>query len=350
MQLLEFTDRGIYCPKADVYLDPWKPVKKAIISHGHSDHATWGHESYLCTVGTAPIIKHRLQLTTNIQVAEYEETVTINGVNFSFFPAGHIPGSAQVRVEHQGEVWVFSGDYKLQLDNISEPFAPLRCHTFITESTFGLPVYRWKPPREVSDEMNSWWRKNQSEGKVSVIAGYTLGKSQRILKNVDASIGKIFVHGAVDVMNNILGQCGVVLPPTERVVKEMKRQDFEGALVVCPPSAVGSLWIRKFYPYSVGIASGWMLLRGARRRRGVDRGFVMSDHADWNDLNLVVKETGAEKVFVTHGYSEIFTQWLNEQGTEAYEVKTQYEGELSEMVESTASNEEASSDQLTGNE
>jgi putative mRNA 3-end processing factor len=350
MHLLEFTDRGIHCPQADAYLDPWKPVQRAIISHGHSDHATWGHQSYLCTTGTAPIIRHRLSLGNNIQQAAYGEVISINGVKFSFHPAGHIPGSSQIRVEYNGEVWVFSGDYKLQPDNISEPFAPLKCHTFITESTFGLPVYRWKPQAVVSEEINSWWKKNQSEGKVSVIAGYTLGKSQRILANVDPSIGKIMVHGAVDVMNKILEANGVLLPPTERVTKEMKRQDFEGSLVVCPPSAVGSLWMRKFYPYSVGIASGWMLLRGARRRRGVDRGFVMSDHADWDDLNKVVKETGAERIFVTHGYAEIFTQWLNENGVEAHEVKTQYEGELGEMVESTTSGEERDTDKAANEE
>jgi putative mRNA 3-end processing factor len=337
MSLLEFTDRGIYCPQADVYLDPWKPVKRAIISHGHSDHASWGHGSYLSTTGTGPIIRHRLALTDNLQTAAYGEAVMLNGVRFSFHPAGHIPGSAQIRVEHHGEVWVFSGDYKLQHDNLSEPFEPLRCQVFITESTFGLPVYHWKPQQEVVNEINSWWRKNQSEGKVSVIAGYTLGKSQRILRNVDPSIGKIFVHGAVDVMNQILQQQGFQLPPAYRVTSEMKKQEFEGALVVCPPSAVGSTWIRRFLPFSLGIASGWMLLRGARRRRGADRGFVLSDHADWNDLNTTVKETGAEKVFVTHGYSEVFTQWLRENGLEAQEVRTQYEGELGEMVETATS-------------
>ncbi|HYG18762.1 MAG TPA: ligase-associated DNA damage response exonuclease [Ohtaekwangia sp.] len=334
MSLLDFTDRGIYCPAADVYLDPWKPVKRAIISHGHSDHASWGHGQYLCTVPTAPIIRHRLSLRDNVQAEPYGRPVFINGVRFSFHPAGHIPGSAQIRVERNGEVWVFSGDYKLEADHLSEPFEQQRCQVFITESTFGLPVYRWHPQEQVVNEINTWWRKNQLEGKISVIAGYTLGKSQRIIKNVDASIGKIFVHGAVDVMNDVLRQQGIALPETHRVTKETKKQEYEGALVVCPPSAVGSPWIRRFLPYSLGIASGWMLLRGARRRRGADRGFVLSDHADWNDLNSTVRATGAERVFVTHGYSEVFTRWLNETGIEAQAVKTEYEGELGEMSES----------------
>lgn len=344
MALLDFNDKGIYCSKADVYLDPWKPVKRALITHGHSDHARWGNESYLCTVAASSIIRHRLQLTTNLQTIEFGEPITINGVQFSFHPAGHIPGSAQIRVEYQGEVWVFSGDYKLQADGISEPFEPIKCHVFISESTFGLPIYRWRPQHEIFEEMNAWWRKNQDDGKVSVVAGYALGKAQRILRNIDPSIGRIFVHGAVDKVCHILTQQGLHLPPIERVTPEMKKKDFEGGLVVCPPSAVGSPWLRRFDPYSLGIASGWMNLRGARRRRGADRGFILSDHADWDELNLAVKETGAEKTFITHGYSEIFSRWMNESGIISSEIKTQYEGELGEIIEGadTETNESVS--------
>jgi putative mRNA 3-end processing factor len=338
MALLEFTDRGIYCPRANVYLDPWKPVDKALITHGHSDHAHFGHKNYLCTESSSPIIAHRLN-SPDIQTLKYGEQLAIGDVHFSFHPAGHIPGSAQIRVEYNGEVWVFTGDYKLEPDGISEPFEIVKCHTLITESTFGLPVYKWKPQPEIFGAINEWWKGNQLEGKVSVIAGYTLGKSQRILKNVDSSIGKIFVHGAVDVMNNVLKSHGLDLPQAHRVTPEHKKQDFEGALVICPPSAVGSPWIRKFLPYSLGIASGWMSLRGARRRRGADRGFALSDHADWYDLNKTVRETGAQKVFATHGYSEIFSQWLNEKGIEAHPVKTAYEGELNEIVENATTEE-----------
>jgi putative mRNA 3-end processing factor len=333
MAVLEFNDRGIYCRKADVFLDPWKPVKKALITHGHADHAGWGHEQYLCTTSAGPVIQHRLQITHQLQTVNYGEKIVINGVQFSFHPAGHIPGSAQIRVECNGEVWVFSGDYKLQPDNLSEPFEPVKCDVFISESTFGLPIYKWKPQQEVFEDINRWWKKNQEDGKVSVIAGYSLGKAQRILKNIDASLGKIFVHGAVDNITTILRNQNIFLPPTFRVTPDMKRKDFEGALVVCPPSAVGSPWLRRFDPFSLGITSGWMNLRGARRRRGADRGFVLSDHADWDDLNSAIHETGAHRVFITHGYSEIFSKWLQEQGIESSEVKTQYEGELSEIVE-----------------
>jgi len=251
----------------------------------------------------------------------------------SFHPAGHIPGSAQIRVEHKDEVWVFSGDYKIQDDGISEPFELVRCNVFITESTFGLPIYKWKPQQDVFHDINEWWVKNQGEGKSSVITGYTLGKSQRILMNVDSSIGKIFTHGAVDSINKVMRSQGMNLPDAPRVSDDIPKEDLKGALIICPPSAVGSPWVRRFLPYSLGVASGWMKLRGTRRRRGADRGFVLSDHADWNDLNAVIRGTGAQKVYVTHGYSEIFAHWLNTLGIEAHEVKTKFEGELGEMAE-----------------
>jgi putative mRNA 3-end processing factor len=344
MSLLEFNDRGIYCARADVYLDPWKPVKRALITHGHSDHARLGHERYLCTLPASPVIQYRLQLTHQLEAVDYGEVVTINGVKFSFHPAGHIPGSAQIKVAYHGETWVFSGDYKIENDNLSESFEPVKCNTFISESTFGLPIYKWTSQSEVFDDINTWWQKNIDDGKVSVIAGYSLGKAQRILRNVNPSIGKIFVHGAVDNITAILRNQNISMPLTIRVTPEMKRKDFDNALVVCPPSAVGSPWLRRFDPYSLSIASGWMNLRGARRRRGADRGFVLSDHADWNDLNKAIRETGAERVYITHGYSEIFSHWLNENGIEASVVKTQYEGELSEIIEGTESETVASAD------
>jgi putative mRNA 3-end processing factor len=340
VDLLQFTDKGIFCQQAGVYLDPWKPVDKAIISHGHSDHAYFGHKLYLCTTDALPVIKHRLFLQDNIHGVPYGESVTINGVDFSFHPAGHIPGSAQIRAAYKGEVWVFSGDYKLENDNISTPFEPVKCHAFITESTFGLPVYKWKPQQEVFAEINQWWLKNREQGKTSVIAGYTLGKAQRVLKNVDAAIGKIFTHGAVDSINQVMRTQGLDLPEAPRITDDIKKEDIKGALVICPPSAVGSSWMRRFLPYSLGVASGWMKLRGTRRRRGADRGFVLSDHCDWNDLNTAIKETGAQRIFVTHGYTEIFAQWLNTQGVEAKEVKTKFEGELGEMAETATAGEE----------
>jgi putative mRNA 3-end processing factor len=333
VSFIQFTDRGIYCEQANVYLDPWKPVEKALITHGHADHARPGHQHYLCTEGSKAIIQYRLNTTSPVQSVQYGEVIMINGVNFSFHPAGHIPGSAQIKIEYKGEVWVFSGDYKTDDDGLSTPFEPIRCNTFITESTFGLPIYKWRPQAEIFGDINTWWKKNNLEGKVSILAGYSLGKAQRILKNVDPSIGKIFTHGAIENINKIIRNEGADMPPTLQIVKETKKQEWQGALILCPPSAIGSIWMRKFQPYSLGIASGWMSLRGTRRRRGADRGFALSDHADWAGLNSAVQETGASCVYVTHGYTEVFSKWLSEKGIEAHAVKTQYEGELSEITD-----------------
>ncbi len=332
MALLEFTSKGIYCAQADVFIDPWRPVKKALITHGHADHSRWGHDYYLSTHAAKPIIKYRLG-NINIQSANWGEKVQINGVHFSFHPAGHIIGSAQIRVEYKGEVWVASGDYKLEDDGIATPFEPIKCHTFITESTFGLPVYRWKNQQEVFNNINQWWAKNKAEGKVSVLTGYALGKAQRLLCYLDTSLGKIFTHGAVENVNQVMRENGVHLPPTIRVVQGMKSKDFIGHIVVATPSAVGSPWMKKFKPASVGMASGWMALRGARRRRSADRGFILSDHADWDSLNEAIAATGAQRIYVTHGYTDIYSRWLTEQGYEAYPVKTEYEGELNEISE-----------------
>ncbi|NNE21284.1 MAG: DNA ligase-associated DEXH box helicase, partial [Rhizobiales bacterium] len=216
MQLLEFTERGIYCRQADVYIDPWKPVGRALITHGHADHARSGHDHYLSTNSAAPVIRYRLG-DIDLQTTGFGENCTINGVAFSFHPAGHIPGSAQIRVEYAGEIWVVSGDYKVQADNLSEPFEPVRCHAFISECTFGLPVFNWRPQTEVMDEINDWWRENAAQGRVSVLGAYSLGKAQRVMMGVDNSIAPIFTHGAVENTNVVLRRQGLDLPATERV-------------------------------------------------------------------------------------------------------------------------------------
>ncbi|MFA0964631.1 ligase-associated DNA damage response exonuclease [Roseivirga sp. BDSF3-8] len=335
--LLVFTDKGIYCPQGKFFIDPWKPVNRAIITHAHSDHARWGSKYYLSHLHSIPVLKHRLGHDITCEGIDYGEPRMINGVQVTFFPAGHIPGSAQARVTYKDEVWVASGDYKTEDDGFCTPFEPVGCHTFITESTFGLPIYKWEKQADIFKEVNQWWQKNKSEGKASILCGYALGKAQRMLTNIDPSIGKIFVHGAIHNTNEALLQAGLKLPDTERVTADTNKKEFPGSLIVAPPSALGSSWIRKFRPYSSAIGSGWMNLRGAKRRRAVDRGFILSDHADWNGLNEAVKATGAQKVFVTHGYTAAFSFWLKGKGIDAEEVKTQYEGELSEINEGSSS-------------
>ena len=327
--LLEFNDKGIYCSQADVYLDPWKPVKNAIITHGHADHARWGHERYITHSSNVPIIKHRLGIN-NVVGKEWNESFVINNVKFSFHPAGHIIGSAQIKVEHKGEVWVFTGDYKTENDGISVPYEPVRCHTFITECTFGLPVFKWLPQAQVMDDVNNWWAENRAEGKTSVLFGYSLGKAQRLLKFLDPSIGTIYTHGAIENMTQVL-RSQVDFPETTLVTRETKKEELLGNIVLAPPSAHGSTWIRKMTPYVTGSASGWMAFRGARRRRAVDKGFVISDHCDWQGLLESIAATGAEKIIATHGYSDLFSKYLRELGYDARTAKTQYEGELGEM-------------------
>lgn len=321
--MLQFTKRGIYCPQAGVYIDPWLPVDKAVITHGHSDHARWGMGHYLCHPHTAAILRLRLGKEIAVQPLEYGQEVTENGVRISLHPAGHIIGSAQVRLEYRGEVCVVSGDYKLLPDGISPAYEPVRCHTFVTESTFALPIYRFPEPASVLSEINQWWRQNAAEGFNTVLLAYALGKSQVLLHHLDPATGPVFVHGAVATVNTALAGVGYHFTG-EHITPETDRGTIKGAAVVAPPSALGSPWLKRLSPYRIALCSGWMQLRGARRRRGVDRGFVLSDHADWNQLNTAVAATGAEKVYVTHGYEEPFARWLRqEKGLAAHEVHLQ---------------------------
>ncbi|KAF0674953.1 ligase-associated DNA damage response exonuclease [Profundibacterium mesophilum] len=324
--LLTFTDDGIYCPEGDFYIDPWRPVDRALITHGHADHARDGMRRYLATDLAAPVMRHRLG-EISLETLRYGERREIGGVTVSFHPAGHVPGSAQIRVERGGEVWVASGDYKLEDDGLSTPFEPVPCHAFITESTFGLPVFKWRPQAEIAEAMNAWWRGNAAEGRASIIGVYALGKAQRLMRMLDPSIGPILTHGAIENTNAVLRAQGIALPPTLRVTPDLVARDHPGAMVLATPSALGTHWPRRFGPAQTALASGWMGLRGVRRRRAADRGFIISDHADWAALNTAIAATGAERVFVTHGYTSIFSRWLSEQGYDAAIVQTAYEGE-----------------------
>jgi putative mRNA 3-end processing factor len=326
MSGLTFTDKGIYCASGDFYIDPWRPVARALITHGHSDHARYGMGSYLATHDALPVIRHRLGDITAEGIA-YGEVRQIGGAQVSFHPAGHVPGSAQIRVEVAGEVWVASGDYKVVDDGLSAPFEPLRCHHFITESTFGLPVFTWPDQAVVAAEINQWWQACAAAGKTAFLGAYALGKAQRLLNMLDPSIGPVLTHTAVENTNAVLRGQGLSLPDTIRADASFDPKAHPGALVLTPPSAFDSAWSRKFGASESAFASGWMALRGIRRRRSGDRGFVISDHADWGGLLWAINQTGAENIYVTHGYTDIFTRYLNEQGWNAQVVPTQFEGE-----------------------
>ncbi|MGY8908969.1 MAG: ligase-associated DNA damage response exonuclease [Flavobacteriales bacterium] len=323
MKLVKFTKKGIYCIPGKFYLDPWFPVEYAIISHGHADHSRPGNKHYLCQNDSKAIIKHRLGQDISIESLGYNEPKNINGVQVSFFPAGHVIGSAQIRLEYKGYVVVFSGDYKTQPDFISTPYEPVKCHEFITESTFGLPIYKWKKEEELQAELQNWVLQNQQNNRTSVFLGYSLGKAQRIMKLIEG-VDDIYVHTAINNLNNAISGSGIELPKTTLLNYDFKKADIQNKIVILPPALLGSRMLKKIPNAATAICSGWMHIRGNRRWKGVDAGFSISDHADWDGLLEAVKATGAEKVHVTHGSQAVFSKYLNEIGIEAYELKTEF--------------------------
>jgi putative mRNA 3-end processing factor len=331
MPLIDFTNKGLYCRAGDFYIDPWKPVDRAVITHGHSDHARWGSKYYLCHHHTKPILQLRLG-PNQYQSVGWNEPVYMNGVRLTLFPAGHIIGSSQIRIEYEGEIWVVSGDYKTEDDGLSGLFEPVKCHTFITECTFGLPIYKWKPQQEIYSNIKQWVQKNQQQKKTSVLIAYSLGKAQRLLQPLSEVSDKIFVHGAVFNMHMALVNAGWKLPFVQRVTPETPKEDLAGSVVIAPSSAEGSPWMRRFTPYEVGICSGWMQVRGNVRRKNADAGFILSDHADWQGLIDSCKATEAECVYATHGFQAAFSRYLTEQGIDAREVHTEYGGEEEEEL------------------
>jgi putative mRNA 3-end processing factor len=331
MTLLRLTGQGLYCEAGGFHVDPWGSVDRAVVTHAHGDHVAWGCRHYLTSAEGAGVLRARLSDDAPIQAAPYGRSFDLNGVRVSLHPAGHILGSAQVRLEHRGEIWVVSGDYKTDPDPTCTPYEAVRCHTFVTESTFGLPIYRWPPQAEVLHEVNRWWRSNQDAGRTTLLYGYALGKAQRLLAGLDPAIGPILTHGAVERMTAAYRAGGVVLPPTTHAAA-MERADRGRAIVIAPPSADGSTWIRRFGEHATGFASGWMLVRGTRRRRSLDRGFPLSDHVDWPSLMAAIDATGAERIWVTHGYTGPVVRWLRELGRDAVAVETRFEGERADLA------------------
>lgn len=334
---------GLWCEAGAFYIDPWRPVARALITHAHADHARRGHDRYLASAEGASALRARLGAIT-LETLDWGESLDIDGVRVSFHPAGHVLGAAQIRLEHRGEVWVLSGDYRIEVDRSCTGFEPVACDVFVTESTFGLPVYRWPAQKEVFDDILQWWQGNAGEGRASVLYCYAFGKAQRILCGVadaaDAACGAglavsalpgpIVCHGAAEPLNRVYREAGVTLPPTFVADQVSDRALLSRALVLAPPSAAGSPWRRRFADASEAFASGWMQVRGARRRRAVDRGFVLSDHADWPGLQQAIAATGAQRVIVTHGYEAVLVRWLQEHGLQAQSFDTEYGREAEE--------------------
>jgi putative mRNA 3-end processing factor len=314
--------QGLYCPPGDFYIDPMRAVPRAVITHAHADHARTGHGAYLCAAPGAGVLRARLGKIA-LQTLGYGETLEINGVTVSLHPAGHVLGSAQVRLAHGGQVWVVSGDYKTEADPTCAAFEPVRCDCFITESTFALPIYRWRPAAEVFGEVNAWWQGNVAAGRPSLLLGYSLGKAQRLLAGVDARIGPIVTHSAMDPLSEAYRAEGVALPQTLGLNEVKDPTLWSRALVIAPPNAASGAMGSALALASSAMASGWMQLRGMRRRGGADQGFVLSDHADWPGLVGAIAATGAQRVIVTHGQEAVLVRFLQEQGLQASTMVTE---------------------------
>ncbi len=332
LRLIEPGPCGLYVEAGDFWIDPWKPVDRAVVTHAHGDHAAWGCERYLCSAEGLEVLRHRVHPGAAMESLPYGGTTTINGVSVSLHPAGHLLGSAQVRVEVDGRVEVVTGDYKIAADPTCTAFEPVRCHRLISECTFGLPIYRWEDDAVIADQINTWWRGNLEEGRSSVVLAYALGKAQRLLAMLDWSIGPIAVHGSVRKFVEVYREAGIAMPELADVSSPAAVKAIKGkSLVVAPPSTLGTPWLKKFGPFGTSFASGWMMVRGNRRRRGVDRGFVLSDHADFAGLLEAVEATGCESVGATHGSTDAFARYLREvKGLDADVVPTRYEGEAEE--------------------
>ncbi|MBA2301583.1 MAG: ligase-associated DNA damage response exonuclease [Acidobacteria bacterium] len=329
--MLKETAQGLYCPAGDFHIDPWEPVERALITHAHGDHARPGSAAYLCTPHTAGLLRRRLGADITLQTIDYGVPLAVGGVNVSFHPAGHVLGSAQIRIDASEGVWVVGGDYKRAPDPTCVPFEPVRCDTFITESTFGLPLYRWDDTALVLRDITSWWDANREAGRASVIFCYTLGKAQRLLAELSSVTDRpVYAHGMMLGMMDAYREAGVSLPPVKPVIEaggRSNRATFAGELVLAPLSARGTPWMRRLGTISDAFASGLMRVRGVRRQRAYDRGFVISDHADWPALLATIAETGASRVLATHGYAEPLARHLRAQGLDSGVIRTAWEGE-----------------------
>jgi putative mRNA 3-end processing factor len=326
--MLTETPAGLYCEAGDFHVDPWGPVPRAVITHAHGDHARAGSAAYLCADACAPLLRRRFGPDTAIASQAYGATLGMGATTVSFHPAGHVLGSAQVRIEGPDGVWVISGDYKRAADPTCAPFEPVRCDVFVTESTFGLPIYQWDEASTVVGELVDWWDANAGRGLASIVFCYTIGKAQRLLAEIArVTDRRVWVHGMLLPMIDVYREAGVVMAPVETLVERPRGTSFAGEIVLAPPSARGTPWMRRLGDLSDALASGLMRVRGVRRQRAYDRGFVISDHADWPALLATIRESGAGRVLATHGHAEPLARHLREQGVDAGVIRTAWEHE-----------------------
>ena len=312
MSLLINTAEGLFCPAAQAWIDPHRPVTRALITHAHADHARPGCDEYWATTSSEGILRQRLGQSINLRTLNYRQQQQIGNAVVSFHSAGHVLGSAQIRLEVNGEVWVVTGDYKRCPDPSCEPFDPVPCDVLITEATFALPIYRWSDGATLAHSIKEWWQGDRS--RPSLLFCYAFGKAQRVMAEL-AAIGvddEVLLHGAVETVTRHYRDLSVPMVPSRPVSELPRKESLAGRLVLAPPSAHRSSWMRRFPAPQTAFASGWMAVRGARRRKGYERGFVLSDHADWQGLIRTVKESGAQRVYVTHGQNDVLARYLNE--------------------------------------
>ncbi len=347
--ILELRGEGLYCPAGGFYVDPWRPVERALITHAHGDRVIAGSGAYLATGASKALLRARLGPDAVIEAMDYGERRAIGGAGVSFHPAGHMLGSAQIRIEQNGEIWLFSGDYKVAPDPTCAAFEPLRCHTFLTEAVFALPIFRWPSEADTMAAIHAWWRANREAGKTSLLYASAPGRAQRVLAALDQSIGPVIVQEEVEKYNEIYRSVGQP-PRSARVLQDPPAASgFTSApmagvnagrrpggppdapLVIAPPALHNTAWAKRFAPASTALVSGWMRIRGTRRRRALDRGFILSDHADWPGLLRAIGETGAETVWATHGFRDPLARWLDEHGRRAISINTPFAGERDEV-------------------
>ncbi len=310
--LIRSTPKGLYCEAGDFYIDPTGPVHRAVITHGHGDHARPGSRSYLAASSSEHILRTRLG-SVSIQFLPYGKSLQIKDTKVSLHPAGHILGSAQIRIESSHQVLVVSGDYKLEEDPTCLPFEPVPCDLFLTESTFALPIYRWPDPKSTIHAIEAWWQNNQQEGKVSLLSAYALGKAQRILAQINPQIGPIWVHPNIAILNEAYRKSGVPLPPANVFNRSCSLSELSRSLILVPPHISPARFLGTTLPVSIGFASGWMLTRETYSNRSVNAGFVLSDHADWPSLLKAIDATGAKVVYASHGYADFLVDHLRSQ-------------------------------------
>jgi putative mRNA 3-end processing factor len=329
--LLSLTPQGLYCRAAQAWIDPWRPVPRALITHAHADHARPGCGEYWAVGASEAILRQRLGAAINLIPVTYGDLHRIGEARVSFHSAGHVLGSAQIRLEAGGESWLVSGDYKRCPDPSCAPFEPVGADVFISEATFGLPIYRWQSGAAVAAEILAWWQ--AAPERPSILFAYAFGKAQRLLAEL-AAIGvgdEVLLHGAVEALMPAYREAGVAMPPTRPVSGVAKGESLAGRLVIAPPSAHRSVWMKRFQRPQTAFVSGWMAVRGARRRRGYERGFVLSDHADWPGLIQSARQSGAQQVYVTHGNSDGLARYLREvEGISAEPLEPARPGEAPE--------------------